>query len=104
MSTPKPQVDINQDYEKLYGFHVAEHSVFKAERGLDEGKIRQISGMKQEPAWMLDVRLRAFKYFNQKPMPTWANTELLNSIKFDNIFYYLKPTVKQGETWDEVPA
>ena len=69
MSTTKPQLDINDDYEKLYGFHVAEHSVFKSEPGLDEQKIKQISGMKSEPAWMLENRLRAFKHFQRKPMP-----------------------------------
>lgn len=103
MATPKPQVNINEDYEKLYGFHVAEHSVFKAEPGLDETKVKQISGMKHEPAWMLEQRLRGFRYFMAKPMPTWANTELLNRIKFDDIYYYLKPTEKQGQTWEDVP-
>ncbi len=103
MSTPKPQISINDDYEKLYGFHVDEHSVFKSEPGLDETKIKQISGMKGEPAWMLKNRLRAYKHFMNKPMPTWANTELLNSIRFNDIFYYLKPMEKKGETWADVP-
>ena len=42
----KPQVNVNEEYEKLYGFHMPEHSVFKAEPGLDETKVKQISGMK----------------------------------------------------------
>ena len=37
-------------------------------------------------------------------MPTWANTELLNSIKFDSIYYYLKSTEKKSESWEDVPA
>ncbi|MBI2495874.1 MAG: Fe-S cluster assembly protein SufB [Candidatus Omnitrophica bacterium] len=104
MSAAKPNVQINEDYEKLYGFHVPEHAVFKAELGLDEGKVRQISGMKGEPSWMLDFRLRGFRHYRQKPMPQWANTELLNSIKFDDIYYYLKPTEKKSESWEDVPA
>ena len=99
----KPQVQINDDYEKLYGFHVAERSVFKAEAGLDEQKVRQISGMKEEPQWMLDFRLRGYRHFLGKPMPVWANTELLNSIRFDDIFYYMKPVEKKGESWEDVP-
>ena len=99
----KPQVHVNEDYEKLYGFHMPERSAFKAEPGLDLEKVKQISGMKSEPAWMLQNRVRAFQHFERKPMPTWANTELLNSIKFNNIFYYLKPMGKLGATWDEVP-
>ncbi len=104
MTSPKPQVNINDEYEKLYGFHVPERSVFKSEPGLDEDKVKQISGMKGEPQWMLDFRLRGYRHFLSKPMPTWANTELLNSIKFDSIYYYLKPTAKQGESWDDVPS
>ena len=100
----KPQVHVNEDYDRLYGFHVPERSVFKAEPGLDEDKVKQISGMKGEPAWMLEQRLRGYRHFVRKPMPTWANTDLLNSIKFDSIYYYLKPTVKQGETWADVPS
>ncbi|PIQ83169.1 MAG: Fe-S cluster assembly protein SufB [Candidatus Omnitrophica bacterium CG11_big_fil_rev_8_21_14_0_20_63_9] len=103
MSTSKPQVNVNEDYEKLYGFHVAERSVFKSEPGLDETKVKQISGMKGEPPWMLQQRLRGYQHFMRKPMPVWANTELLNSIKFDNIYYYLKPTQKQSESWEDVP-
>jgi len=102
--TTKPQVHVNDDYEKLYGFHVAERSVFKAEPGLDESKVKQISGMKSEPAWMLKNRLKAYKTFQAKPMPVWANTELLGSIKFGDIFYYLKPTEKQGKSWEDVPS
>ncbi|HBH97472.1 MAG TPA: Fe-S cluster assembly protein SufB [Candidatus Omnitrophica bacterium] len=104
MTVAKPQVTINDEYEKLYGFHVPEHSVFKAEAGLDEQKVRQISGMKGEPAWMLDLRLKGYRAFLAKPMPVWANTALLNSIKFADIYYYLKPTEKPGASWDEVPA
>ena len=102
--TTKPQVHINEDYEQLYGFHMPEHYVFKAKPGLTEEGVKEISWMKSEPAWMLEKRLRAYHYFLSKPMPTWANTELLNSIQFDHIYYYLKSTEKKGETWDQVPA
>ena len=57
--TTKPNVQVNEDYEKLYGFHMPEHSVFKARPGLDAPLIKEISGMKGEPAWMLQNRLRA---------------------------------------------
>ena len=99
----KPQVDINEEYEKLYGFHMPENYVFKSRPGIDEQLVREISGMKGEPSWMLEFRLRGYRNFMKKPMPQWANTELLNSIKFDNIYYYLKSTEKKGESWDDVP-
>ena len=96
MSINKPQVAINEDYEKLYGFHVPEHFVFKAKPGLTEEGVKEISWMKSEPEWMLRNRLRAYQHFMSKPMPIWANTELLNSIHFDKIYYYLKPTEKRA--------
>ncbi len=99
----KPQVNINQDYEKLYGFHVPEHYAFKAKPGINEGIIKEISWMKSEPEWMLKNRLKAFRHFEAKPMPIWANLDLLNQIHFDNIFYYLKPQGKKSDSWDDVP-
>ncbi|MBI3321958.1 MAG: Fe-S cluster assembly protein SufB [Candidatus Omnitrophica bacterium] len=104
MAGTKPQVHINEDYEKLYGFHMPEHYVFKAKPGLNEDGVKEISWMKSEPAWMLEKRLRAYRCFTVKPMPTWANTALLNSIQFDAIYYYLKPTEKKGDSWEDVPA
>lgn len=99
----KPQVNINEDYEKLYGFHVPESYVFKAKPGLDEQKVKEISWMKSEPSWMTEFRLRAYKLYLSKPMPQWANLELLESINFDSIYYYLKPVGKTGNNWDDVP-
>src|SRR5471032_2292643 len=37
-------------------------------------------------------------------MPTWGGGETLQSIDFDNIFYYIKPTENQAETWEDLPA
>src|SRR3990167_1311487 len=104
MPTTKPRLDINDDYEKLYGFHVPEAYVFKSKVGLTEDTVREISGMKGEPAWMLDLRLRGYQHFLKKPMPVWANMDLLGQIPFENIYYYLKPTDKAGTSWDDVPA
>ncbi|MCW5824003.1 MAG: Fe-S cluster assembly protein SufB [Cyanobacteria bacterium TGS_CYA1] len=92
---------MGNDYK--YGFHDKEDYVFKSGRGLTEDIVRQISKMKNEPEWMLEFRLKSLKTFLEKPMPTWGNTEALNSIDFDNIHYYIKPSEKQGKNWDEVP-
>ena len=99
--THKPSVDVGGDYQ--YGFHDPEAYVFKAKPGLNAQIVTEISRMKQEPDWMLQFRLRALQLFEQKPMPAWANLELLNAIDFDSIYYYLRSTEKQGETWDELP-
>ncbi len=95
-------IQINSDYKTKYGFNVPENHVFKAQKGINEDVVRQISAMKTEPKWMLDFRLKAYKVFAEKPTPTWGGN--LNDIDYDEIFYYLKPTEKQEKSWDDVPA
>ncbi|MFQ5742629.1 MAG: Fe-S cluster assembly protein SufB [Acidobacteriota bacterium] len=97
----RSQLDIDDEYQ--YGFHDLEQSVFKAQRGLSTEVVEQISEMKGEPSWMRDFRLKSLEIFNSKPMPRWGDVELLNSIDFDNIYYYLKPVEEQGKSWDDVP-
>jgi Fe-S cluster assembly protein SufB len=56
--------------------------------------------MKNEPAWMLEFRLKSLEIFQSKPMPKWGGRI---GIDFQDIYYYLKPTDHQGKTWDDVP-
>jgi Fe-S cluster assembly protein SufB len=97
-----PQIEVGADYKEKYGFFDAESYVFKAKRGLSEGVVKEISWMKNEPEWMTKFRLRSLQIFQKKEMPTWGAD--LSKIDFDNIYYYLKSTEKQGKTWDDVPA
>jgi Fe-S cluster assembly protein SufB len=83
-----------------YDFRTESKYVFKARKGIDADIVRQISEMKNEPAWMRDFRLKSLEIFNSKPMPRWGGDI---AIDFQDIFYYLKPANKQGKTWDEVP-
>ena len=89
-----------KDYSK-YGFHDKEDYEFKAERGLTKEIVEQISKIKNEPKWMLDFRLKSLDTFWEKPMPKWGAD--LSTINFDSIYYYIKPTKKQGDTWEDVP-
>ncbi len=84
-----------------FGFHVPEDYVFKSRRGLDEKIVEEISFIKEEPGWMRDLRLRAYRIFESKAMPLWGGD--LSGIDFNNIFYYLKPTEKEAKTWEELP-
>ena len=94
------QDDIQFDYK--YGFSMPEKSVFKAKKGLDESVVRQISKIKGEPAWMTEFRLKSYKIFLEKKMPTWGAD--LSKINFDEIYYYLRSTEKQVNSWDDLPA
>jgi len=95
-------VDIDLGAYKL-GWSDREDYVFKPEKGLNEGIIVQMSGMKGEPAWMLEFRLKAYQRWLRKPIPQWGGGGLLNEIDFDDIYYYIKPTEGQAKDWDMVP-
>src|SRR5258707_4199883 len=73
-----------------------------ARRGVNEGVARDIAALKNEPQWMLDVRLKGLKLFRRKPMPTWGSD--LSGIDFENIKYFVRSTEKQAANWDELPA
>jgi Fe-S cluster assembly protein SufB len=93
------QLDELGDYK--FGFSMPENYAFKSRRGLDREIVEEISWMKSEPQWMRDFRLRALKSFEKRPLPQWGGN--LNDLDFQNMFYYIKPTEKQGRTWDDVP-
>ncbi|MBO0702096.1 MAG: Fe-S cluster assembly protein SufB [Candidatus Dormibacteraeota bacterium] len=96
-----PTINVGDDYKERFGFSDPENYVFKAKRGLNEDVVREISFMKGEPEWMTKLRLRALSIFEKKPTPTWGAD--LSVIDFENIFYYLKASDRQGKDWDEVP-
>ncbi|MDP9431919.1 MAG: Fe-S cluster assembly protein SufB [Actinomycetota bacterium] len=73
-----------------------------ARRGLSRAVVENISALKSEPEWMLELRLKGLGLFDKKPMPTWGSD--LSGIDFDNIKYFVRSTEKQATTWDELPA
>ena len=73
-----------------------------ARRGLSEEVVRDISARKNEPEWMLKLRLQGLRNFGRKPMPSWGAD--LSGIDFDNIKYFVRSTEKQAASWDELPA
>ncbi len=90
---------INSSYP--LGFHEPEKYVFKSEKGLSEKVVENISWHKREPDWMRKFRLDALKIFYSKPIPTWGGD--LGKIKFDDIYYYIKPITKKASTWETLP-
>ncbi len=101
--TSRPGLDIGDNYEEKYGFSMPDTSVFRTRKGLDEDVVRQISAIKHEPAWMTEARVKAYRHFVQRPMPTWGNCDLLAEIDFDDITYYVRPGESEAADWDDVP-
>src|ERR1041384_2368341 len=85
-----------------YGWADSDTAGATAQRGLPEGVVRDISAKKNEPEWMLDLRLKGLRLFQRKPMPTWGSD--LSGIDFDNIKYFVRSTEKQAASWDDLPA
>ena len=89
----------NEDYK--YGF-VTDIDTEVIHRGLDEETIRIISAKKQEPDWLLEFRLRAFRYWQTLEMPHWAHLQI-PPIDYQDIIYYAAPKKKEGpKSLDEV--
>jgi Fe-S cluster assembly protein SufB len=84
-----------------YGWADSDTAGSTARRGLSEEVVRDISARKNEPEWMLKLRLKSLRLFEKKPMPTWGSD--LTGIDFQNIKYFVKSTEKQATTWDELP-
>lgn len=97
-----PKTEFFEEFgEYQFGFNDPDTFVFKSSKGLNEEVVRQISTMKGEPAWMLEFRLKALNHFQERPMPTWGAD--LSDLDLDDIYYYIKPTEKEGRSWDEIP-
>ena len=79
-----------QKYE--FGFTTDVHTEI-IEKGLNEDIVRLISAKKGEPEWMLDVRLKAVRYWKEQTEPTWGHVHV-PPIDYQAISYYADPTAK----------
>ena len=99
MTIARPELDGIGTYE--FGWHDKNDAGKNAKRGLTEDVVRDISSKKNEPAWMLETRLKALAIFQKKPLPNWG--AYLGDIDFDNIKYFVRSTEKQATSWEELP-
>src|ERR671922_1356290 len=100
-ATPETEIVAGIGSEYKYGFHDPENYVFKSERGLTPQVVEAISAHKNEPDWMRKFRLKSLEYFRARPLPTWGGD--VSRIDFDSIYYYIKPTEKQANSWEDLP-
>lgn len=75
----------------------------KAQRGITEELVRRISAEKNEPEWMLELRLEGLRVFHEKSTPSWGPD--LSALNFDEIIYYASPDeiIEENKSWDDVP-
>ncbi|HYP24199.1 MAG TPA: Fe-S cluster assembly protein SufB, partial [Actinomycetota bacterium] len=93
---------IGSDYEVKYGFSVPEDYFFKSGKGLSHELVDAISSHKDEPEWMRKFRHQSLDYFYARPMPAWGGD--LSTIDFEDIYYYIRPTENQANSWEDLPA
>ncbi len=91
--------ELGSDYH--YGFFDPETSSFKSQKGLSEDVVRQISAYKEEPEWMLEFRLKAYRHYITEPMPSWGPD--LSGLDLDSIYYYVRPQEIDQKSWEDVP-
>ena len=83
---------INSDYK--YGFFT-DIETEEFPKGLNENIVRMISAKKQEPEWLLEYRLKAFKHFQTLTAPSWAKLNI-PQIDFQDLYYYSAPKKKEA--------
>lgn len=87
---------------ELYDHSNPERFALKSNEGVTEEVVRLISKDNNEPEWMLDIRLKGLKLFNEKPMPNFGPD--LSALDLNKIIYYAKSDDKGNKTtWEEVP-
>ena len=99
MSTAAVEALANREYK--YGF-VTDIEAETIPRGLHEDIVRTISAKKNEPEWLLEWRLKAYRHWLTMTEPEWANVNY-PKIDYQDIIYYSAPKPKKKlESLDEV--
>ncbi len=101
MSNPSSNIEelVNKEYK--YGF-VTDIEADAVPPGLNEDVIRVISEKKEEPEWLLEWRLKAYRHWLTMVEPTWPNVHY-PPINYQDIIYYSAPKQKEGpKSLDEV--
>ncbi|MGM9760595.1 MAG: Fe-S cluster assembly protein SufB [Parabacteroides sp.] len=87
---------INEVTESDYKYGFVTHiDTDVIHRGLDEETVRLISAKKEEPEWLLQFRLKAFRHWQTLEMPHWAHLNI-PPIDYQDIIYYAAPKKKEG--------
>ena len=90
--------DINRN---IYDIKDKDNYEFKMQKGLSREIVEEISRKKNEPDWMLEIRLKALEMYNKLELPTWGPD--LSELKMDEIATYVKPKTNLSSSWEDVP-
>ena len=99
--TEKKKTYVEDIDRGIYDIYEENTAAYQVESGLTPEIVRDISGKKGEPEWMLRLRLEALDLFSSLPMPTWGPS--LHELDMDQIIMYVRPDTELRENWEEVP-
>ena len=95
----KTQIDeINRN---IYDIKNQDNYEFKMKKGLSREIVEEISKRKNEPDWMLEIRLKALEMYKKLELPTWGPD--LSELRMDEIATYVKPKTNLNSSWEDVP-
>ena len=97
----KNRTEVADIDRSLYDFTYGEEGFERLAAGITPDIVREISSKKDEPEWMLELRLKSLDIFNRFPNPTWGPG--IDGLDMDNIVPYVKPNTDQKHDWDSVP-
>ena len=100
MSNNQKVIDSNLEKDYQYGF-VTDIESETIPPGLNENVIKTISRKKSEPKWLLDWRIKAYRHWQKKKNPNWANIKY-PEIDYQSISYFSEPKKKELSSLDEV--
>ena len=103
MSDERKRTQVADVDRSLYDFTKSEEGYERYDDGLTPEIVRAISAKKDEPEWMLEMRLRALDLYHAREMaPNWGPS--IEGLDLDHISTYVSPKTKQAKSWDDVPA
>ena len=97
----KKKTQVKDIDRNIYDIKNKDNYDFKMEKGINEEIVREISKRKNEPEWMLEIRLKALEEYNKLELPTWGPD--LSDLNMEEIATYVKPKSKMSSNWEEVP-
>ena len=101
MAEEKVRSQVEDINRSIYDVKDTVEFSYKAETGLTEDIIREISAKKEEPEWMLEKRLKALAIYNQLDFPPWGPD--ISELDMQHIDTYVRPKTDMKASWEDLP-
>ena len=95
------KTQIEEINRNIYDIKNQDDYEFKMQKGLSREIVEEISKRKNEPDWMLEIRLKALEMYKKLELPTWGPD--LSELRMDEIATYVKPKTNLNSSWEDVP-